>query len=245
MNNRWSCYARALIRVFYPEECPLCSDGLAPWEDRVCSNCHATLTELRAPNCLKCSRELPPFGPGRAVCSQCRPQKFFFERTWALYAYNDALKQILHEIKFRRRKFLLNLFRRRLEEFGKHLPDRFDLILPVPVDRKRGRMRGFNQSALIASFLSKGAKKPLWETCLRKRRSTEPQSLLPREMRLVSLRDSFQARFAFLLRNRSVLLVDDVYTTGATVNECARVLKEKGARRVSVFCLARAVPDSS
>jgi ComF family protein len=121
------------------------------------------------------------------------------------------------------------------------LPLQHDIAIPVPLHRQRLRWRGFNQSALIARRLASDRGILYAASVLQRRRSTPPQVGLSEAERRTNISGAFSVRDPESLRGRSVLLVDDVYTTGATANECARTLKRAGARRVDVLVLARAL----
>jgi ComF family protein len=149
------------------------------------------------------------------------------------------LKKLLHEAKYGARPSLLRVFREDLSGFARTLAGVFDLIVPVPLERRKMRERGFNQAKILASFLAGAADAPVAEL-MRKVYPTPSQSLLGRAERLKNLRGSFDVPCPERVRGKSILLVDDVYTTGATVRECALILKGCGARSVSVFALARA-----
>ena len=117
----------------------------------------------------------------------------------------------------------------------------FDIVVPVPLHRKRLRERGFNQAFLLARELSRHIGVPCEKKMLKKEKPTVPQVLLSGPDREKGVRGAFRIREEDQVAGRSILLVDDVYTTGATVNECSRVLMAGGAKRVEVFTLAHAI----
>lgn len=235
-------YARVLVRMIYPEVCPICSNSLRSWESKICQSCWQTLCELKKPQCPLCGGELPLFSNLR-LCQSCRGRRHFVDHAWSLYAYNESLRKIFHLIKFKQKCSLLRVFRPEIQRFVEEtsLP-RLDSLVPVPLDRKKKWERGFNQSAILAQMLAISLHSPMIQV-LRKRALTPPQSLLTKTDRLRNILNSFSAASPDLLRHKDILLVDDIYTTGATVNECARILKENGARTVSVFTLARTCPN--
>jgi len=117
----------------------------------------------------------------------------------------------------------------------------YDIIVPVPLDPRRRFVREFNQAMLIARLLTRHEPRPRPKifNCLVKKRKTAPQSQLKREERLENLTESFQMRKKRALDGAHILLVDDIFTTGSTLNECAKVLKKSGAGRVDFFTVAR------
>ncbi|MBI4550369.1 MAG: ComF family protein [Candidatus Omnitrophica bacterium] len=150
------------------------------------------------------------------------------------------MKTLLHQIKFEGKRPLINLFAEALAGFADagELPA-FDSAVPVPLDEKRLRERGFNQSEVLASLLAAGLELPVRRS-LKKIRATPPQSSLNRKKRLENLSGSFSVAEPARVQGKRVLLVDDIYTTGATANECARTLLAAGARSVHCFTLVRA-----
>jgi ComF family protein len=153
---------------------------------------------------------------------------------------SDALVQVLHRYKYGRECSLAPVLSRVLLA-APPLAAAHDLIIPVPLHRERLRWRGFNQAVLLARPLARARGIPLDVDALCRHRPTQPQAGLAAVARRPNMRGAFSVRRREAVAGRSILLVDDVYTTGATVNECARVLRGAGARRVDVLVLARAI----
>ena len=116
---------------------------------------------------------------------------------------------------------------------------RFDWLIPVPLHRVKHRERTFNQSTILAAHLSKRFKIRVLRNNLLRTRMGEPQMMLPKDKRYKKIKGSFKIKNPALIKGRVVLLIDDVFTTGATANECSKVIKEAGADPVEVFTLAR------
>jgi len=145
----------------------------------------------------------------------------------------------MHRVKFGRDQTLLNVFDNDIQKLAKDsLSADFDAIVPIPLSRANQWRRGFNQSQVLAEKLARSLERPV-ENILRKKKQTTPQSSLKSHARKTNVKDSFMCRTKQSLKGQRILLVDDVYTTGATANECARVLQEAGANNVSLFALAR------
>ncbi|MBI4367835.1 MAG: ComF family protein [Candidatus Omnitrophica bacterium] len=156
--------------------------------------------------------------------------------------YEDPVKTIFHQIKFEKKIWLLNIFSKLLERSSVPAETNgYDLIVPVPLDRSRERNRGFNQAAVIAQRLVRihSASGFRMVKILKKKKRTLPQSQLRRQDRLNNLAGAFGIRKQGMARNKRILLVDDIFTTGSTMNECAKILKEDGAERVDFLAVAR------
>ncbi len=233
---------KTLSRWLYPGWCAVCNAYLLLTEDHLCRKCHAKLNELRLPVCGGCGVELPPYAPGKLRCARCRKNRLMFDEIVSIYRYDEHFKELLHQVKFERKFWLLDLFRRKIDRLISGLwsgNERPTFIVPVPLDGARKRERSFNQSLLIAQMLSKALGIPVKNNVVARSGKRTPQSMLTRRERLASTEGTFRMKNSSAVKNSWVLVVDDVVTTGATAHECAKIIKEAGAARVSVFSLAR------
>lgn len=234
-------YWRSFLRIIYPASCTACHLPLYMSETDLCRMCREAIEVLKAPLCLKCASPLPPFGSPRATCSQCRSERRYFDRGFALVKYEEPVRTVMHQLKFHQKPWLLRVFSPWLEALdGSNRFRNYDLIVPVPLDRRRELERGFNQALMIARTLTRVNRNtgPVRQI-LKKRKRTLPQSQLKREERLVNLNGAFSLQKRTRIAGKQVLLVDDIFTTGSTINECAKTLKEGGAECVDFLTLAR------
>ncbi len=164
----------------------------------------------------------------------------------ALGAYEGSLQEAIHRWKYEGKTYLTPFFAEWMAEGLNRYwdPDAFDFLIPVPLHRQRLRERGFNQVLLLAKEISSRTGIPYRKTILQKKKSTIPQVTLSGLERERGLREAFHVVNKQELAGKSVLLVDDVYTTGATVNECSKMLRRGGAKRVDVLTLAHAIKTS-
>jgi ComF family protein len=176
----------------------------------------------------------------QGVCARCRRASLTIDRAGALGAYEGVLRAIIHAMKYDGRRSLAAMLGARMRaELSALLADA-DLVVPVPLHPWRHISRGFNQAADLAAALG-----PPAVTALRRRRSTPPQAGLPAAQRHRNVRNAFAPRWrASRLHGRIVVLVDDVLTTGATLEACARIVRDCGAREVRAVTAAR-VPTPS
>jgi len=224
----------AFFSLLFPSSCPVCggpSDvhSLAP----VCFTCWEKVEMHNGRGCRICAA--PAAYDATGVCQECRIIGPSFDRTIVFGFYDGALKEVIHRMKFGRIKRLARALGRHLATLS--LPPA-DIVVPVPLSMRGLRNREFNQSALMAMAVSRAAGIPLALDVLVKTKETLPQSSLPRKERFSNVRGAFSARGD--IRGKRVMLVDDVVTTAATVNECSRVLKGAGAVSVTVVAAARA-----
>jgi ComF family protein len=178
---------------------------------------------------------------GTALCALCRRGAFSFERARSFGWHEGALRGIIQQFKYRDMRPLAKPLAARLSAILAGMDaGSLDLVLPVPLHRNRERLRGFNQAGSLAKHLAKQARMPLGgRDCVRVR-DTRPQTGLRGAERRKNVRGAFAVPHPERVRGRRVLLVDDVLTTGATVDACARALKQAGAQSVWVVTLARA-----
>jgi len=222
-------YGEAFLRLFFPSSCAGCSQILELEERGLCFTCRGNLKGLR----LRPSEE------------RIRVLLAHTDEGWALFRYEGLVKDLFHKIKFERRRDLLRVFHDEIASFlcRRTQSHAYDLIAPIPLDWRRRLDREFNQSGLLAEKVHEILGLPLRRGLLFKRRSSPPQSLLGREARRWNLVRAFCVSPFARIQGRSILLIDDIFTTGATVDEAAKTLKAAGATRVGHLALARTYAD--
>ena len=229
--------AERLLDLVFPRACLGCRDDLPPpLSGPLCGACLARLRPLGGPLCARCGR---PWGrPG--LCWDCGSALRSLDLTRAAFPYRRPLVEMIHAFKYRGDldagralgDWMAGLCVRHPEL---RLPD---MVAPVPLHRSRLRERGFNQAALLARPVARTLRLPVVEA-LRRDRNTPPQWRFRRGERVARLREAFSARPGLRLAGKSVLLVDDVCTTGGTLEGCARALRNAGAAWVGAYVAAR------
>ena len=232
----------SLTGTVYPWLCPLCRAPLARTDARFCAPCEASLVPLRSPRCPRCGEPFAAPDTGDHLCGNCYRRKPPFARARAYGLYQGALAEGIRRLKFSAEFSLARGLAGLLAEaFLRELPDSsYDLVIPVPLHRRRLRERGFNQSILLARALCRRHRLRLDRTTLVRTRETAPQYGLSRRQRELNVKRAFALQAPGIIAGRRVLLVDDILTTGATARECARTLKRAKAAGVDVLTLARA-----
>lgn len=234
---------KGIADLFFPPRCLSCHELLISGESGgFCPKCLQRISFLSPPICASCGAPLSPEAGKDALCLRCAATRPPFERCRSVGRYETVLLEAIHDLKYRgviaAGAILGNLLASCVRV---SLPvEEYDRILPVPLHRKRLRERGFNQSLLLAEVLAREFSLTLDFQSLRRRVHTSPQIGLGKGERSVNVRNAFEVVRKTEIEGSRILLVDDVYTTGSTVGECARVLLEGGARSVSVATLARA-----
>ena len=233
------------LDALFPPRCTSCA---AFCSQRFCSKCAPTALALVPPFCRVCAEPFDPLARHDALCATCREAKINFDCARAAWIFGGAPRNAIHRFKYRGKSALATRLVPALSETVRAdatlsvLP--FDWVVPVPLHARRERRRGFNQSELLARALAPELGVP-FQCALERTRATPPQVGLSGKERQQNVRDAFALAPRFdLAFGARVLLVDDVFTTGATLRECAIVLKNAGAGSVCAVTLARHIaPD--
>ena len=251
--SRCSGIAAALFTTLFPSDCRLCGTPLTNISRLpVCEECLATVRPIAGGVCAICGERLiSPYafssGDGEPRCGLCRRAEPPFVRAAAYGSYEGGLRELIHLLKYGSVRPAANVLGRMLAEAVSHLEPVLGeeplLVIPVPLHAKKLRQRGFNQAELIAraalKLMNFRDRFHLAADVLQRRRETRSQIGLSRHQRRQNMRGAFAVTKADEIKDRPVLLVDDVFTTGTTVSECARVLRRAGAAKVYVATVAR------
>ena len=245
LQDRLFGWCRQALRFVLPVECLACGHSLST--DPVpffCTACWQNIHPLRQPACARCDQ---PFVSEAATaytpdhqCQDCQQRPPAFQRAWTLFPYLPPLREAICSFKYRGKHTLAKPLARLMISVLPHEID-VDMIIPVPLHPTRLREREFNQSLLLADQLGRHMARPVSATNLVRVSATDPQTTLTRQARLKNLRKAFDVRRPQDLKEKRILLVDDVFTTGTTLNECAKVLRQAGSGPVFALTLARTV----
>jgi competence protein ComFC len=227
-----------LLDMLFPEGrcCIVCRQKLPDGQHVLCLNCTSRIKPILPPICTICGRPIDKSG---RLCSDCMNQKHSFVQARSFGEYDGVLKKVIHEFKYHGRKELAGFIGDKMFSVFEGLgwPE-FDVIVPVPLHKKRQKERGFNQAYLLASYLREKIGIPICNDIIRIKH-TEHQTLLSRHHRKKNLKGAFRLINNGLIKDKTVLLVDDVYTTGSTAEECSVTMKEAGAKHIYVLTCAR------
>jgi ComF family protein len=236
---------RQLLDFLLPSSCSYCREPVG--DSRVphfCRTCWNDFDPIAGPVCSRCGR---PFDSSEILshspafhCSSCRTSPPLFDQALSVGYFEGPLREAIHQFKYRPCRSLG-------APLGAWMVDRvrtllsIDMVMPVPLHPKRLRQRGFNQALLLAYCVNVKYGIPLVYDNLTRTRPTRPQVELIGVERVKNVAGAFSLRFPKLVENKHILLIDDVFTTGATMNECAAILKRAGADQVTACTLARAI----
>ncbi|UCF19346.1 MAG: ComF family protein [Gemmatimonadota bacterium] len=245
MANRW---IRSWLDRLLPAVCLVCGDPLGSAEGRVCGLCWARARRPRHPLCPRCGIALQDTGTAGSslTCGECREWLPYLRRARASFIMSGTAAAMVHALKYGGWKELAREMGAEMaaQSLGKGLEGEIAAVLPVPLSRTRLRERGFNQAELLAAVVAERWNRPLLRDVLVRHLHTRRQARLAPRERLANVSGAFAVRRSTdLLADAHVLLVDDVLTTAATVQECVRALCGAGARAVSVVTFARARPE--
>jgi len=228
-----------LLNALFPQKCPVCSNMSPDRETApICSECWDSISQYNGAVCLTCGK--PLISDRSTTCADCIREKPAFKRASSFGLYDNVLRTAINLYKYQNVKRL-----------SKPLSDiilrvkapRIDTVIPVPLYKKRLRQRGFNQSALLAGHVAKGINACLAINTLVKIKDTAPQVGLNSVDRKKNIKNAFKILSNKLIKDKNVLVIDDVITTGATVRECSKELKRAGAKEVIVAALAYGIRD--
>ena len=234
---------RRFLHMVFPMNCRTCDKALE--DDPIpffCQRCWDQIEPIRSPSCPRCAHPFPsPHALAHSpehLCGPCRKHPPAYHRVWTPYAYQSPLKEAIGLLKYRGKTHLAPALAHLIAQTHP-TPSNVDVLIAVPLHPDRLREREYNQALLLAHHLGRQWNLPVLIDVLRRTKPTPPQTSLTRRERLKNLRRCFAVATPSAVEGKTMLLVDDVFTTGTTVNECAKALRKAGAEAVYVQTLAR------
>ncbi len=237
----------SLVRVFlnyiidyiYPPRCLICSD-LILTNDGFCISCWNKLNFITKPHCEICCFEFSiDYGYSNNTCLKCLEDRPYYDFARSLLRFDGNSKKIIHALKYYDRTFVARIIARMLVGRYRQEIESADIIMPVPMHKLRRLSRLYNHAQVLAEEVAKLLGKKITADVLIKAKNTRTQTGLSRKYRIDNLSGSIVVENKQKIRGKTILLVDDVMTTGNTVNLCARQLKKARAKKVVVLCIAR------
>ena len=223
---------RQVLDIFAPPRCVVCKK-VGTW---LCNDCAQHIPPFYAPLCPRCGR---PENSQR-LCKVCQTAPLNVAPIRATFLFQDAIRDVIHALKYRGARDILSPLGELMAEVWHYHKMESDLLIPVPLHANREAKRGYNQAVIVAKALGRQIGTPVAEGTLLRVRDTTSQTKLNREERKKNVNDAFTYTAWATLDGKCVTLIDDVATTGATLDACAVVLLSNGAKSVNAFTLARA-----
>ncbi len=211
----------------------------------LCECCQKEITYIQSPRCPRCGAGLGPYSsnPERG-CTYCSTLRLYFDGAVSAVHFHGPVKELIHRFKYRKKEYLvrplISIMTSALSN-GNPFPENPHCIIPVPLHWRKKIQRGFNQAELLAYQIGRYMEVEVLPNNLARVRDTHPQTSLNHTQREENVKGAFRARIPARLQGKTILLVDDVLTTGLTASECARVLKRAGVERVYVLTVARSL----
>lgn len=238
-------YLSSFRELLFPNHCRICQKKLdfnVNSRGKICTLCWSKIEYILPPYCLRCGH---PSGDGHsASCDHCLTLSPSFSFARSIGRYTGTLREAIHLLKFRYREDLAeplsNLCIHHLSksrDFADYYA--YDYLVPVPLHKTKLRDREFNQVELIAKFITMQLSIPLSFDNLYRKKATTPQMRIPAKQRIWNVQNAFAIREPIQFYQKRVILLDDIMTSGATVNECSRILMNAGCKMVAVLVLAR------
>lgn len=230
-------YRTTLLDWIYPRRCAFCDELLDGTERYLCHSCQKQIPKpIGEPRCKRCGK--PLHAETVEYCADCVRQEPSFTRGMGLFVYEDPWKKSLMGLKFKGRKEYGIFLGKIMALYGKEflLQTQVQVILPVPIHRKKKSVRGYNQAEVLAQEISRGFSIPIRTNLVLRKKSTKAQKELSRKERKKNMEQAFFVKKE-VSRYQRVLLVDDIYTTGSTANAIAAKLMQAGVKEVYVLTL--------
>lgn len=244
LTNSTLGWCNAALGWVYPEVCQVCHRNRAgPDQCFLCSACCQEVRPILPPYCQRCGHPFPGQILGPFECNQCRKSQWSFSSARSAVVAQGVVREVIHQYKYNRSLWFEPLLAQWLAQAARPAleQEQWDWLVPVPLHPVKEREREFNQAERLARRLSAEVGIPLNTNMLRRVVSTPTQTFLSREERQDNVRQAFAWRGRPALAGKRIVVIDDVFTTGATTGACARVLRQAGAAEVCVWTVARGI----
>lgn len=233
-------FYNTILELIFPEDnlCLLCNKHSEEVDNHICKDCLEKLVFVSNKRCEICGRPLKPsYIPD--LCHDCISKHKLFIKNMSPLIYEDYTRECIHNFKYKKRAYMYKALGSIMVKYLYENTDiKFDLILPIPLNKKRMLERGFNQAELLSKYISKFTNVPHDAKTLLRIKNTQKQNKLKRADRINNMKNAFSIKNNNHIKNKVILLVDDIYTTGTTINECCKVLLKNGVKKVYVLTLA-------
>lgn len=235
-------FTKNALNLLFPNKCPIC-DNLS--YKAICKECESKIKFINEPICLFCGRPLPSNLKSKESCRECKNKNFKFSSARSIFYYSGVIEKSIKSFKYRKNKKLAKYYIELIKEKNYNLKLKdfikgIDCVVCVPMHPLKKWERSYNQSEVFAILVSREFNLPFYNI-LYKKSNKQSQTFLSLKDRINNIKGEFFLKKHNLIKHKNILLIDDVFTTGATVNECSKVLKNAGVNEVKVLTLARSI----
>jgi ComF family protein len=225
----------SLLNLVFPRRCPICDEIVVPYGNLICKNCQENLKYVKDPFCMKCGKQLKEH---IEFCHDCINLQHFYNKGFALYDY-QSIKSSLYRYKYKGRQEYADFYGK---EIAQHLGEQIrglhvDALIPVPLHRKKLKSRGYNQSALLANAIGKELNIPVMDKLIYRIKNTVPQKELDNHQRQNNLKKAFKIS-ENVVKLRAIIIVDDIYTTGSTIDCISKEFIKVGIENIYFITIA-------
>ncbi len=229
-----------ILNLLFPPQCLNC-DVRVPTHGTLCLSCWQKIQFISDPMCDCCGLPFDYDIGNKALCAQCMQKLPPYAHIRSVFRYDENSRKLITRFKYSDHTQFANIYGAWLAKAGENLLADTDIIIPVPLHYFRFVQRHFNQSALLAGFLSKKSGIKAIPDALKRNRHTTPQTGLNRSQREKNVKGAFviNLRYKATIKGKNILLIDDVMTTGSTIEQCTKTLLKAGAMKVNILTLAR------
>ena len=238
-------FGKELLETFldfiYPRNinCIICDEDIDKTEAySMCAICRDTVKFITSRYCEKCGKPLEPLYLPQQ-CPDCITTKHYFDRGFSCVEYDDTIKKLIYDLKYYKKRYLAYPMAQVMaERLNQHALGKIDMIVPVPLHRKKEAERGFNQSLLIAKYIGDLLRVPVNHKGIVRKKETISLNKLTKDERRENLKDAFQLMDKEIFRHKKILLVDDIYTTGSTIDACSKELRKGNPKEIFFITFA-------
>lgn len=223
--------------ILFPRRCPICDKALKLDGKKICGDCVSKLVYITEPRCKKCGKQLMKME--QEYCYDCKNKRHMYKTGVAAFSHVGDIKKSIYRIKYNNKREYVDFYGEELmKRFGNEIKIwNCDALIPVPLHRSRKIKRGYNQAEIIAKKISKLSGIPVYKGVLKRVKKTKPQKELNDNERKKNVENAFKIQ-GNIVELKKVIIVDDIYTTGSTIDACAKQLLKNGVQEVYFICLS-------
>ena len=227
---------RAFLDLIYPQRCVIC-DKVISDKERICPACRKKIHAVKEPVCMKCGKPLS--NPRKEYCGDCETKKHYFVQGKSLWIYDAEVKKSIYRFKYQNKREYARTYAEEIaKQYGAWIrKKKIQAIIPIPLYKKKQKKRGYNQAQVLAEELGRIWDLPVYTDLLIRTRDTKPQKMLNDAERKNNLKKAFKTN-ENIVQLEHILLIDDIYTTGSTLDAAAAALLTAGVKEIYTCCIS-------